>query len=71
MPAPKDITLYEIIAKSMETMQGKIARFQLAAYSPDAVVVIPTNACSFYEFYRAKEMIDYGYQKAEEQLSSL
>lgn len=68
-PAAKDLTLYEIIAKSMETMQAKITRLQLAAYSPDEVVVIPTNTCSFYEFYRAKEMIDFGYQKAEEHLS--
>ena len=70
-PAAKDITLYEIIAKSMETMQAKITRLQLAAYSPDVVVVIPTNTCSFYEFYRAKELIDFGYQKAEEHLSCL
>ncbi|WP_455208686.1 patatin-like phospholipase family protein [Kaarinaea lacus] len=70
-PATKDITLYEIIAKSMETMQGKIARYQLAAYSTDAVVVIPTNVCSFYEFYRAKELIDIGYQSATMQLSNL
>ena len=70
-PAAKDLTLYEIIAKSMETMQAKITRLQLAAYSPDIVIVIPTNTCSFYEFYRAKELIDFGYQKAEEQLSCL
>ena len=70
-PVPKDTTLYDIIAKSMETMQGKIARFQLATYSPDAVVVIPSNACSFYEFYRAKELVDIGYQRAEKYLSSL
>jgi NTE family protein len=63
-PAIKELTLYEIIAKSMETMQAKITRVQLAAYSPDAVVVIPASVCSFYEFYRAKEMIDYGYQMA-------
>ena len=70
-PAAKDLTLYEIIAKSMETMQAKITRLQLAAYSPDVVVVIPTNTCPFYEFYRAKELIDFGYQKAEEHLSCL
>ena len=70
-PAAKDLTLYEIIAKSMETMQAKITRLQLAAYSPDVVVVIPTNTCSFYEFYRAKELVDIGYQSAEKYLSCL
>ena len=67
----KDLTLYEIIAKSMETMQAKITRLQLAAYSPDAVIVIPSNACTFYEFYRAKELISIGYQKARKHLSNL
>jgi NTE family protein len=38
---------------------------------PDALVVIPVNVCSFYEFYRGKEMIDYGYQMACEQLPGL
>jgi len=67
--AKKEITLYEIIAKSMDTMQSKIARLQLAAYSPTVIITIPANACSFFEFYRARELIDIGYQKAQEQLS--
>lgn len=67
----KDFTLYEIIAKSMETMQGKIARYQLAAYSPDAVINIPNSVCSFYEFYRARELIDIGYEAANKQLTAL
>ena len=67
----KDISMLEIIAKSMDTMQSKIARFQLAAYSPDAIVTIPVDVCSFYEFYRAKELIDIGYQSAKSQLSLL
>lgn len=70
-PADKELTLYEIIAKSMETMQGKISRLQLAAYSPDVVVDIPINVCSFYEFYRAKELINVGYQKASKHLPCL
>jgi len=62
--ATKELTLYEIVAKSMETMQGKITRLQLAAYSTDVLIVIPTNVCSFYEFYRAGELIDFGYEQA-------
>ena len=66
--AKKEITLYEIIAKSMDAMQSKIARLQLAAYAPSVMVTIPLNTCSFFEFYRAREVIDIGYQKAQEQL---
>ena len=40
----RELSLLEIIAKSMDTMQSKIARFQLAAYSPDAVISINSFA---------------------------
>ena len=70
-PTARDITLYEIIGKSMETMQGRIARYQIATYSPDVVVEIPVNICSFYQFYRAGELIDIGYQQAASQLASI
>ena len=60
-----DISLYEIIAKSMDTMQSRITRLQLAAYSPDILISIPVNSASFYEFYRAGELIELGYRKTE------
>lgn len=59
------ISLYSIITSSMETMQNRITRLQLAAYAPDVLITIPTNACSFYEFFRATELIDVGYDRTE------
>ncbi len=64
-PTFYDTTLFDIITKSMETMQSKITHLQLAAYSPDVIITIPRNACSFYEFYRAEEMIQIGHNQAE------
>jgi len=64
-PTLYDTTLFDIITKSMETMQSKITRLQLAAYSPDVIITVPRNACSFYEFYRAEEMIEIGHNQAE------
>ena len=61
-----DFSLYEIIAKSMDTMQSRITRLQLAAYSPDVLISIPSNATSFYEFHRASELIELGYQKTKQ-----
>jgi len=62
---PEDIGLFDVIAKSLDAMQNTIARFKLASYSPDIIIDIPSNACFFYEFYRAEELISLGYEKAE------
>jgi NTE family protein len=63
---PEEIGVFDIIAKSIDAMQNTIARFKLAAYAPDVIIDIPSNACAFYEFYRADEMISLGYDKASE-----
>ena len=61
-----EIGVFDVIAKSLDAMQNTIARFKLAAYAPDIIINIPSNACFFYEFYRAEEIISLGYKKAEE-----
>ena len=55
----------------IDIMQGAIARFKLAAYAPDKTIDIPRNACSFFEFHRAEEMADLGYERARKVLESL
>jgi len=61
----EDLGLFEILFRSMDTMQDRIARFQLASYSPDVVIEIPRDLCTFYEMYRAEELIRIGREKAE------
>ena len=56
--------LFDIAFASMQTMQDTIARLKLAAYSPDVTVEIPRNACGFYEFWRAEELIALGRERA-------
>jgi NTE family protein len=56
--------LLDIAIVSMQTMQDTIARLKLAAYSPGVTVEIPRNACGFYEFWRAKELIALGRERA-------
>ena len=58
--------MYEVADKAFDTMQSSIARQKIAAYPPDIEIVIARNACGTLEFDRANEMIDLGYQKAEE-----
>ncbi len=63
--------VYYIAYQSLDLMQGAIARQKLAAYPPDVVVTIPRNTCRTLEFHRARELIDLGYEKAEEFLSKV
>lgn len=65
---PGDIGLFDVISKSLDAMQNTIARFKLAAYAPDVIIDIPSNSCEFYEFYRARELIELGRLKAAETL---
>lgn len=55
---------FEIITRSFETMQATLTRFKLAANPPDVVINIPRNACRFFEFYRATELIELGRERA-------
>lgn len=68
---PKEMGVFDIIAATMETMQAKLSRFQLAAYWPDVIITIPRNVCTFFEFHRAKELIHIGEQRAKIALSQL
>jgi NTE family protein len=57
--------MIDVALRSMESMENTIARLKLAAYSPDATIEIPRNACRIHEFWRAEEMIALGREKAE------
>ncbi|HEC12809.1 MAG TPA: serine protease [Acidiferrobacteraceae bacterium] len=58
-----------VLTRSLECVQNSMARFKLAAYSPDYIIDIPANACSMLEFYRAEEMIKLGYERAAKTLA--
>lgn len=61
----EDLGLFEVLSRSMDTMQDLIARHQLAVYSPDVLIEIPRDACQAHEFHRAAEMIELGRQIAD------
>ncbi len=64
----EDWTPLEIATQTFDAMQGAIARQKLAAYPPDATIVIPRNACTTLEFDRADEMIALGRAAAAAQM---
>ena len=66
-----DMGFFDVVAKSMDTMQNTIARFKLATHTPDVIIEIPRNVCTFFEFHRARELIDIGRQRADEVLGKI
>ena len=66
---PKVPGIVDVVTASLDLMQNSIARMKLASYTPDLVIDVPRDACLFYEFYRAEEMIALGRERAEEALS--
>ncbi len=62
--ADEEMGVFNLISSAMETMQDRISRFILATHSPDVIIDVPRNSCSFYDFYRAEEMIEIGRERA-------
>jgi len=54
------LALTDAALLSLDAMQASIARCMLAAYPPDLLIEIPTDACAAHEFYRAEEVIAVG-----------
>ncbi|MFN3238618.1 MAG: patatin-like phospholipase family protein [Pseudomonadales bacterium] len=61
--------MLEIAMESMDAMQVSISRLKSSAYSPDVLVQLPGSIGQIFEFDRAAEFIELGYQATEEALS--
>jgi len=54
-----------------ETMQESLAQYKLAGYSPNLLISIPKDLSGFYEFWRATELIEFGYEVTVKALKEL
>ncbi|MEP4545251.1 MAG: patatin-like phospholipase family protein [Saccharospirillum sp.] len=63
-------SVVDIFAQSVEAMQDRIARYQLAAFEPDLLIEVPVDACGILDFHRGKEMIDLGYELTRQALKN-
>lgn len=52
--------LFDLLTKSLDMMQERIAELMIELYKPDIVVNISRDACGVFEFYRANEIIEEG-----------
>ncbi|MEA3373697.1 MAG: patatin-like phospholipase family protein [Campylobacterota bacterium] len=62
------MNMFDIMGDTIDTMQNTLSEFKIAGYSPDIIIGIPNDACGFYEFNRAYEMIELGRIIAKEDL---
>lgn len=52
----------QTINMMFETMQESLTQYKLAGYPPDVLISVPKDISGFYEFWKAKELIDFGYE---------
>jgi len=64
-----EMGMVELFARSLDTVQATLTRFKLAAQPADLLIEIPRDACAFYEFHRAEELIEVGRQRTREALA--
>ncbi len=65
-----EMGMFDIMGRTIDIMQNAVLDCKMAGYSPDIVIGIPNDACGFYEFNRAYEMIELGRVIAKEQLKN-
>lgn len=65
----KEDGMYAVAIKSFESMQSTIARMKLSAYPPDIEIDIPRNLCGIFDFDKAQEVIEFGYNMCEKTFS--
>ncbi len=69
-PAQAERGMFDIATECMDAMQVTISRLKQSVYSPDLLVTIPRNVAHFFEFERAQELIDLGYERMEAALTA-
>jgi len=55
-----EMGMFDIMGRTIDIMQNAVLDCKMAGYSPDIIIGVPNDACGFYEFNRAYEMIELG-----------
>lgn len=53
-----------VVYQMFDTMQASLIQYKIAGYRPDLLIRMPKDSIRFYEFYRAEEQIQLGYDIA-------
>ncbi len=54
------IGYFDLIMRSVQLMQHRLTTYALARTPPDVLIQISKECATVFEFYRAKELIEYG-----------
>ena len=63
-----EMDMFDIMGRTIDIMQNAIMESKMAGYGPDMIIGVPNNACGFYEFNKAYELIELGRLIAREHL---
>ncbi|MCP5420100.1 MAG: patatin-like phospholipase family protein [Gammaproteobacteria bacterium] len=66
-----DMGIFELMNRSFETMQRALSNYKMAGNPPDLMIEIPVEACKFYDFHKAGEMIERGHAATIRALENL
>jgi NTE family protein len=66
-----DWAAYDVMNKTIDAMQNNSANLRLSQHPVDVIINIPSNRCKIMDFDKADELITFGYEQAEKQLSHL
>jgi NTE family protein len=58
---PEKLGSFDLFNRSVELMQEKIIDYTLKKYPPDMIINMSRSMCTTFEFYKAKELIEEGY----------
>ncbi|MDD3602053.1 MAG: patatin-like phospholipase family protein [Sulfurovum sp.] len=65
-----NLTMFDILDKTFDTMQDGLTRYRLGGYPPDLLIEISKDVCSTYDFHKAQEVIEVGKLTARQQLDA-
>lgn len=64
----ENMSVFDVFGRTIDVMQKTIVKYKIAGYSPDMIIGIPEDACGFYEFNRAYELIEIGRVIAQKEI---
>ncbi len=68
--AEKKLGFFDLLNDSIDLMQDKLTSLLLEKFQPDLMVNISREACSTFEFYKAKELIEAGKEAFQEAVNN-
>lgn len=57
---PLTMGRFELMSRTLDTIQESLSNYKVAGYRPDVMIDIPADACNFYDFHKAYDLIELG-----------